>query len=561
MSKTYLIQIAVGPVQDFIASARKLRDLWFGSYILSELSKITALQLHKDGCKLIFPAIAQPSDLEANSPLIVANKILATYEGEQEPRLLIENPKKSWRSLLNQMTEKTIQEITHKHSELEIREDMLRQQMADVGEFFGVWTPLSQDNYVEARNRVEQLLAGRKNLREFQAPSWPGAGLPKNSLDGLRESVIKKVSENSKLIKKNEHLDAIGCVKRFYPFTSKVPHQDFNDLADISLKPWFKAAKMKGIVLPFPRAEATEGKEAYFEQDYLSSAKKILKEASLGLPTKYAGILLGDGDKMGAVLSEIATLEGHQKFSAELSRFASKAKEIVEEHEGNLVYAGGDDVLAYVPLHTAISCANELQTQFQKLMSEVCKYLKLKTEVPTFSIGMTIVHYQEPLSAALNTVRLAESLAKNKGERNALALILDKRSGAPITVTGKWIKVGNLPGIATRLENWISLYRKQENISDFSARLGYQLREARKECGDKIEFETQKNVLYPQNAAAAFVLRIFHQKEAFRNMDKTQQQEWEYKLFQGYSSIRQLSDELVLAHQFAELPIYGKEAQ
>ena len=35
----YLIQVAVGPVQGFIATARRSRDLWFGSYLLSELSK------------------------------------------------------------------------------------------------------------------------------------------------------------------------------------------------------------------------------------------------------------------------------------------------------------------------------------------------------------------------------------------------------------------------------------------------------------------------------------------------------------------------------------------
>ena len=38
----YLISIAIGPVQDFIASARRSRDLWFGSWLLSELSKTAA---------------------------------------------------------------------------------------------------------------------------------------------------------------------------------------------------------------------------------------------------------------------------------------------------------------------------------------------------------------------------------------------------------------------------------------------------------------------------------------------------------------------------------------
>ena len=38
----YLISIGIGPVQDFIASARRSRDLWFGSWLLSELSKAAA---------------------------------------------------------------------------------------------------------------------------------------------------------------------------------------------------------------------------------------------------------------------------------------------------------------------------------------------------------------------------------------------------------------------------------------------------------------------------------------------------------------------------------------
>ncbi|OQW93521.1 MAG: hypothetical protein BWK79_10695, partial [Beggiatoa sp. IS2] len=34
----YLIAVSVGPVQNFIAAARATHDLWFGSYVLSEVS-------------------------------------------------------------------------------------------------------------------------------------------------------------------------------------------------------------------------------------------------------------------------------------------------------------------------------------------------------------------------------------------------------------------------------------------------------------------------------------------------------------------------------------------
>ena len=38
---THLLLISIGPVQDFIASARKAQDLWFGS-LLSDLSAAVA---------------------------------------------------------------------------------------------------------------------------------------------------------------------------------------------------------------------------------------------------------------------------------------------------------------------------------------------------------------------------------------------------------------------------------------------------------------------------------------------------------------------------------------
>jgi hypothetical protein len=38
----HVLLISLGPVQEFIASARRCRDLWFGSWVLSELAKAAA---------------------------------------------------------------------------------------------------------------------------------------------------------------------------------------------------------------------------------------------------------------------------------------------------------------------------------------------------------------------------------------------------------------------------------------------------------------------------------------------------------------------------------------
>ena len=93
---TFLLQINIGPIQDFILQARRTRDLWFGSHLLSELSRCVARTLAThSGVQLIFPAldqtnpelaacIDQPFRDNGNAPLSVANIILATVEAENE---------------------------------------------------------------------------------------------------------------------------------------------------------------------------------------------------------------------------------------------------------------------------------------------------------------------------------------------------------------------------------------------------------------------------------------------------------------------------------------------
>ena len=57
MSNKYLLNVSVGPVQEFIAEARKVRDLWVGSYLLSMLT-YKALKPFMDNSDydIIYPA-------------------------------------------------------------------------------------------------------------------------------------------------------------------------------------------------------------------------------------------------------------------------------------------------------------------------------------------------------------------------------------------------------------------------------------------------------------------------------------------------------------------------
>jgi CRISPR-associated protein Cmr2 len=134
-------------------------------------------------------------------------------------------------------------------------------------------------------------------------------------------------------------------------------------------------------------------------------------------------------------LSQIESAPLHREFSAKLATFAAQAKKIVErdDHRGVLIYAGGDDVIEVLPVHTALLSARSLHDDFHK------------TSGMTLSVGIAIGHFMENLEDLLEYGRAAEKAAKKVIDvedptkiKDALAVHLHKRGGAPIKVASRW---------------------------------------------------------------------------------------------------------------------------
>lgn len=108
---------------------------------------------------------------------------------------------------------------------------------------------------------------------------------------------------------------------------------------------------------------------------------------------------------------------------------ASTLREIVENtHLGRVVYSGGDDVLAFVPLHTLWRCLRDIEAAFTADAA-------LGSEV-TLSAGVAIYDWRSPLSLALRTARKAEGKAKQT--KGCVVVNLEIRSGAPIELRLPW---------------------------------------------------------------------------------------------------------------------------
>lgn len=259
-------------------------------------------------------------------------------------------------------------------------------------------------------------------------------------------------------IRKGDRLCAISLVKRFAMLDTELKTQlgildveRFDDTAKIAAAHWKDRTELAWDKITNGQwlhwREQNEGEEDGEEGPKGDVWTSILKARNdNGPPPAYYAILFLDVDDMGKWLRGEAPISGngskgpravtpliHTTISATLTRFAvNTSPSVVEECKGTLVYAGGDDLLAFLPTDKALECAQALQTAVQ------C-FAKTSREVfsPTVSVGIAVCHYKEDLRLALQHAREAERIAKANG-KDSLALRICRHSGNTSTVLSGW---------------------------------------------------------------------------------------------------------------------------
>ena len=175
-------------------------------------------------------------------------------------------------------------------------------------------------------------------------------------------------------------------------------------------------------------------------------------QQQLGSPSIFYALLLADGDSLGKLLQSYGT----KPVSEALLRFTNQVPRIVKDHSGVVVYAGGDDVLAMVPVPTALACAQTLADAYRAsfdwehsalpgnsateaaVTSEgpvVSDETQIKAE-PTLSAAVLFTHARIPMGNALDEVRrLLDDVAKDGNGRDSLAVGVLNRGG----INAQWV--------------------------------------------------------------------------------------------------------------------------
>lgn len=474
----YLVAISIGPVQSLIEAGRRAQDLWCGSWLLSEVARAVALKLHKiqEDC-LIFPNPANPDielqpQSENDTPEAnIANVIRVILSAESETQLEEQIIKAKGAALArlkdifkNVFNKKKLKNI-------EIDHDRWLRQQEDMLEIFSAWVLFDKDSYQKASKRLGQLLQARKLTRNFLPMQDNAEALPKSTLDGANNTVIPKLANwNKRLLSltNEEELDALGVVKRlagnveqFTPFSRIVAHSWLESLR-IEQPQEFEALKATyEKLLKSNHVTKVEGndqlyndfpfdgeylflsrlQQADIEPDLKNELQNQLK-AIKSSPVPYGVLLKADGDRMGDLLAKAEETKDSKKISKALHDFASSVRKTLQNHGGHAIYAGGDDVLAFLPLSNAMKCAEQLANDFKGKMQNIAQDLGLEeASYPTLSVGLAIGHFVQPMRQLRQRAISAEKHAKGNKEklsRNALAIHLGIRSGHEITWRCRW---------------------------------------------------------------------------------------------------------------------------
>lgn len=241
-------------------------------------------------------------------------------------------------------------------------------------------------------------------------------------------------------------------------------------------------------------------RQANAVRETLQYLLSVCRELGIDPPAKYFAVLMLDGDEMGKWLSgdraplfaqalhpavvgdlrekypewntvldtkRVLSPALHAAISTALANYALQLVPLVMEQRccGRIVYAGGDDVLALLPVDQALDAARELRALFsgetiigKDLDIQVCfrdpninGFLTMNSEPlmtmgpnSTASIGIAIAHHLSPLDTALAAAYRAEKSAKEDYGRNAINIHFLKRSGEELRVGARWF-YDNMP--------------------------------------------------------------------------------------------------------------------
>src|SRR5690625_1805240 len=458
------LYFSFGPVQSFVAQARRTRDLFSGSFLLSHLALVALRAAKHTADEILLPNLDTLENLVASGAKHAGapNRFVAKFSDEdaaaRAAAAATDALKTEWKTIANAVWEKFVAPAaTFSANNGTTTAEIWERQIENFWEISWAIGGESENDLLDRRKNwrtppitIEggdhcslmgewQELSGfiRSQERSEQEVFWTK----------LR-TVAEAATHNTLNLDPDERLCAIALIKRFFPDVAKsvigrnLDATKWPSTVDIAVAPWRRKIAdnpQAAIILrEFPEFAAAHAgnflnrtaleneRDTPLEPDRRKKLKAMLSRLEKLTDDRggnFYALLLMDGDRMGKLIRE----HGPRKVTAALTEFSAKTPAIVEKHGGECVYAGGDDLLALLPLDSALNASATVRSAYLNAF---------ENNAATISASVVFAHYRVPLRRVLRHAhqRLDDD-AKEATGRDAIAISVLKPGGE----TCRWV--------------------------------------------------------------------------------------------------------------------------
>ena len=488
MGEARWFHFSAGPVQSWVARARRTDDLWSGSFLLSYLTALAAREVRRQGGRILVPSVTdgvgalrdpllQSLETGAAAPRFgtMPNRLVAEVGGDFDPSAAVAVFHAGWQELAAAVETRLGRGFTALAHEIWDRQ---------VSGFWEVMWALGDVGDLEALDR-------RKLWRTHVPPPEPGDKcMLMPTLQELSGRIRSRSREDAEAqdafwvevqktvrhrLEERERLSAVALIKRMFPEVAKqawhvTPPDAFPSTLLLAAVPWLKTRvgrehdwlvaygqAVRGCVeasghayrsfgtladVPADLQEVLALDAAIFHPSTFEGDREHPSLKARGCPwwkddrktpSTYYAVVVMDGDRMGQ------WLECRQEdISAGLLRFGEALEEVARQHDGVLVYAGGDDVLALAPLDEAVDFCLAVEQLYSEVFAEVRDE---QLGSPTLSAAVVFAHMKAPLGAVLAEAHyVLDVVAKESCGRNAVAMEVFRNGGPDVRTAwaGEW---------------------------------------------------------------------------------------------------------------------------
>lgn len=478
-----VLHFTLGPVQSFVEQARRTRDLWAGSFLLSFMAGQAMKVILENKGKIVFPAVG---DLEnPTDPLLAAilgkggkpeigslpNRFKAEVDADFHPNLCREAIQAEWKRIGDVVWNEYVAHVETDGQGTKGIWDTQIQRFWDIswvcGEEGGDHTWISRRKNWRTHTPPDQEGDHCTLMGDWQELSGYSRVRDRDKRKRFWDALRKRLGELD--LGDHERLCAIALIKRLYPKKSEKTIGWELDVAHwpstpyMAAVPWIKKAhgrpearaylaEIKRTKIDWMFSEQHPSLKAlgefarldgkYFHQTGLENEerfpldeeqRKTLNCAlsrvnkAVGAPASpFYAVLLMDGDRLGAMLQD-----SQREVSGALAKFTESVKGIVNDCDGVTIYAGGDDVLALLPLDRAIEASRELRRSYRGAFNHKSN--------ATISAALVFVHFNLSLRAALKEAHhQLDDIAKDSNGRDSVAVSVLTGSGRTVEWASTW---------------------------------------------------------------------------------------------------------------------------